>query len=419
MDHFLKRALVLAPILCAAVIAAEGAARQSAAVAAANPPPVDEMRFPVAHAHFGGVCRGYLSVGPSSVRYAVVQPDKDKNHSFQILRSEITALHPWILGGQAQNIAEIRTSHATYHFWLLRNDAEVNAGGLFNGNAAAPAATLIAAIRDPASAQSQAAGQSSTGTSSTLAAPTQVTPAASGTTLSPGSSRTATKQETSRPPGALEGIYVALGADNFNAKFRRLNFNPDGWVVKDIPQEGMIGFDFTAYRNDRNTNRNWVGRYRVEANEISIDWQDFRGPAYPPSHEVVRRDEISAHPAWDAGWDTFIPMCRCTGKTFSGKYNWGAAAAGQYLQFFPDGTFIDHSVTDQLIVPSRFYEHPRVQRGTYSIESQTMVFSFADGHRGMRTFMAPKAQENDPMFDWIGLGWQQLYEENYEKRFRH
>jgi hypothetical protein len=48
-----------------------------------------------------------------------------------------------------------------------------------------------------------------------------------------------------------------------------------------------------------------------------------------------------------------------------------------------------------------------------------MIFTFADGHRGTRTFIAPKAQENDPMFDWIGLGWQQLYEQNYEMRLRH
>jgi hypothetical protein len=32
---------------------------------------------------------------------------------------------------------------------------------------------------------------------------------------------------------------------------------------------------------------------------------------------------------------------------------------------------------------------------------------------------APKAEENDPMLDWIGLGWQQLYEQNYEMRLRH
>jgi hypothetical protein len=44
----------------------------------------------------------------------------------------------------------------------------------------------------------------------------------------------------------------------------------------------------------------------------------------------------------------------------SGTYRWGAPAADQYIQFLPNGTFIDHRVTDQLIVPNRFYDHPRI-----------------------------------------------------------
>jgi len=393
------RLAVLAPLLCFASLAAQSAQQQNAPAVVANAAPAGEARFPVAHAHFGGVCRGYLYVSPERLRYDVVQPEKDKNHSFQILRSDVVAVQPWILAGRAQNITEIRTARSIYHFWLLPKDADVNSTGLFNGGAAAPAATLIAAIQNPGGAQSQASAQPVSSTSATA---------------SQGDS-----PSSSLPAGALQGVYAALGINGSSARFRRLNFNGDGWVVKDIPQEGMIGFDFTAYRNDRKTNRNWVGRYQVDGDKINIDWQDFRGPAYPPNREVVKHDEVSAHPAWEAGWDTFIPMCRCTGKRFSGKYNWGAAAAGQYLQFFPDGTFIDHSVTDQLIVPSRFYEHPRVQHGTYSIESQTLIFMFDDGRRGMRTFMAPKAQENDPKFDWIGLGWQTLYEEDYEMQLRH
>jgi hypothetical protein len=46
------------------------------------------------------------------------------------------------------------------------------------------------------------------------------------------------------------------------------------------------------------------------------------------------------------------------------------------------------------------------------------IFSFVDGHRGSRTFVAPKAHENDLMIDWIGLGWQQLYEENYRAKLQ-
>jgi hypothetical protein len=220
-------------------------------------------------------------------------------------------------------------------------------------------------------------------------------------------------QETPQPlpAGMLEGVYVCTGGADGKPTNKQFIFYPDGLMVYGLPQEGMIGFDFAHYRPDSNPTKNWVGRYKMNGDEIDIVWQNqFGDPARPVR---IKRNETVAHPAWDPGWDTFIPMCRCTGKRFGGKYIWGPPATDQYLQFFPDGTFIDHRVTDQLIVPSPFYEHPRIQRGTYSIQSQTMILSFADGHRGMRTFVAPKAQQDDPMFEWIGLGWQQLYEENY------
>ena len=207
------------------------------------------------------------------------------------------------------------------------------------------------------------------------------------------------------PPGALEGIYAgfAIGGGG-HAGISRLLFNPDGWVVKDVPQEGMIDYDFTAYRNAPTTNRSWVGRYRLDGNTINIVWQD-----YVDHRQVISRNEASFEP----GMDVYVPMCRCTGKKFSGKYNVGLATAGQYIQFFPDGTFIDHQVLDQMLVPSAFYDHPRIQRGTYSIQSQTIIFTFADGRRGMRTFYAPKAQEQGPSFDYIGLGWHIMYEEHH------
>src|SRR5579864_1545352 len=206
-------------------------------------------------------------------------------------------------------------------------------------------------------------------------------------------------------PGALEGIYVGFGLGaGGHMGLNRLNFNPDGWVVKDVPQEGMIGFDFTAYRNNPDTNRSWVGRYRVQGNKISILWQD-----YADDRQVITLNEGSFSP----GIDTYVPMCRCTGKKFSGKYNYGLAGSGQYIQFFPDGTFIDRQVLDQMLVPNPYFSNPRTQRGTYSIQSQTVIFTFADGRRGMRTFYAPKAQEKGRTFDWIGLGWHVLYEEHH------
>ncbi len=60
------------------------------------------------------------------------------------------------------------------------------------------------------------------------------------------------------------------------------------------------------------------------------------------------------------------------------------------------------------------FGRPRTQRGTYTIQSQTIIFTFADGRRGMRTFYAPKAQQQAKLFDFIGLGWQVLYEDHYQ-----
>jgi hypothetical protein len=47
-------------------------------------------------------------------------------------------------------------------------------------------------------------------------------------------------------------------------------------------------------------------------------------------------------------------------------------------------------------------------------QNHTVIFNFADGHRGMRTFIAPKAQEKGPLFDWIQLGIHSLYEDHYK-----
>lgn len=207
------------------------------------------------------------------------------------------------------------------------------------------------------------------------------------------------------PPGALEGFYVGMSL-GYGGRVSRdpLYFDPSGWVVKIDLTNSMIGFDMTRYRNAKDTNRSWVGRYRVDGNQINIVWQD-----YAENRQVIKRNEASFTP----GLDVYVPACRCTGTKFSGKYNYGLASSGQYLQFFADGTFIDYRVTDQMLIPNPYYDHPRIQRGTYSIQDQTMIFNFSDGHRGMRTFLAPRAQKQDRRFDWISLGGDSLYEEHH------
>jgi hypothetical protein len=228
--------------------------------------------------------------------------------------------------------------------------------------------------------------------------------ALAGSRVPPADALSAQEQPHKVPPGMLEGVYVGYNISAGRAGLRRLHFNSDGWVVKDVPEEGMIGFDFTAYRKARSTNRSWVGRYRVDGDKINIVWQD-----YTDDREQLTLEQDSAKP----GIDTYVPMCLCTGKKFSGKYNYGLKGAGQYLQFSADGTFVDHKVLDQMLAPSTFYDHPRIRHGTYSIRSQTIIFKFGDGQRGTRTFIAPKAQAKGPRFDFIGLGWQTLYEEHH------
>jgi hypothetical protein len=226
-----------------------------------------------------------------------------------------------------------------------------------------------------------------------------------GAKVSPPLASNVTDKPLSLAPGQLAGIYAGfeLSATG-GVGMKRLLFNPDGWVVKDVPKESMIGFDFTAYRNDHNTNRSWVGRYKVNGNKVDISWQDYAG-----NNTEITRNETTANP----GWDVYVPMCRCTGHHFSGKYIWGN---DQYLQFFTNGTFIDHQTLDQLLVNHSFYEHPRIQQGTYAIQQQTMIFTFSDGSRGMRTFYAPKAQETGSVFNFIGLGWHVLYEEHHANK---
>lgn len=210
------------------------------------------------------------------------------------------------------------------------------------------------------------------------------------------------------PPGMLEGFYVGgavSGRYGTGIGRNHLYFTTDGWVLKIDLNNSMVGFDATAYRNKPDTNRSWIGRYRVDGNDIHILWQD-----YTEHRDVIHRNEAAANPAINV----YIPECRCTGRHFAGKYLWGLATSGQYIQFFADGTFIDHGVTDQMIVPNPFFDRPRNQRGTYNIQNQSIIFSYTDGHRAMKTFLAPKAQEKAGTFDWIGLGINTLYEEHYQ-----
>ena len=375
---------------------------------AAQSQSLGELRFPVALQLSGSWCYGYLSVSEDRVRFDVVQPQADGKYSFAVSRAEV-AIRQWVLLGLPQDAIELQVNGATYHMRWLANAGEVSSGAArrWTPPLSQPPYALISAMQNPAAALAQRgrpAENSALGDTAGPAAGTNSAgPIPAGNLAG---SAIAADERPDAPPGMLAGVYVATAGEDGRPSNRQFLFYPDGMVMNGVPQEGMLAFDFNHYRPQDNPTRNWVGRYKVAGDEIKILWMNqFADPANP---DRIKRNETSAHPPLELGWRVFIPMCRCTGKRLSGTYRWGSPAADQYLQFFPDGTFIDHRVTDQLIVPSRFYEHPRIQRGTYLIERQTIIFTFADGHRGERTFLAPKVQENSPTFDWIDLGWQML-----------
>jgi hypothetical protein len=384
------------------------------------------QRFPVVHLHVGTWCMGYLYVSADGgVRYEVVRPEKDKRHSFQLQRSEMKALQLWNLMGQIQNIVEIKAAHANYHFYLLQSEADLDPAQRWSIDKAAPATTLLSAISNPGSAAAQASGAASPtapadaasappaypaaadagGAAQALAPPAQTPPDASQPSAAPPPAVAPADSPDPLPSGALEGLYVGFSIHNARMENRFLLFTRDGWVFRDFPDEGLAGFNATAFRNDPSRNKSWTGRYRLDGNDIHILWQDSAD-----DREILHLNEKGA----SEGLNTFIPVCRCTGTRFSGVYIWGLPAQGQYLQFFPDGTFLDHGTTDQLFEPSPYYDRPRILRGTYAIQDQALIFNFADGRRMKRIFMAPRAQKHKGRFDWINLGIHRLFERNYQ-----
>ncbi len=380
-----------------------------------QPSTAKEIRFPVAYLHGGSWCYGFLYGSDDRVRFEVVQPESAKNFSFEAPRAEVM-IRQWVLLGTPQDAIELKTRGATYHMVWLANANEILTGGArrWAPPASLPPHAMIAAMQNPAAALARNGVQPGNRASNPgpATSPSPGSGMNSGLASTPGASMTSADDGPQDiPPGMLAGVYVSTVDSNLRPANSQYIFYPDGFVMNGIPPEGMLAFDFNHYHQENNPERNWVGRYKVEGDIIQILWiNQFTDPAKP---DIILRNETSAHPPVSPGPRIFIPMCRCTGKQLSGVYHWNAGTADQYIQFFPNGTFIDHGVTDQLIVPSRFYDHPRIQNGTYQIARQTIIFAFADGHRATRTFLAPKVQEGGPTFDWISLGRHMFFEERY------
>jgi hypothetical protein len=125
------------------------------------------------------------------------------------------------------------------------------------------------------------------------------------------------------PAGRLQGVYVCTGGADGRPTNKQYIFYPDGLMVYGLPQEGMIGFDFDHYRSESNRAKNWVGRYQVDGDKVKIVWQNqFGDPARPA---LIKINEATAHPAWDAGWDIFweIPVgSPCGRPVFAVLFRW-------------------------------------------------------------------------------------------------
>jgi hypothetical protein len=86
------------------------------------------------------------------VRYEVVQPQSNRNHSFEAPRTEVT-VHQWTIVGQPQETIELKANGATYRMRWLGNEAEVATATAkrMSPPVSQPPASLISAIQNPAS----------------------------------------------------------------------------------------------------------------------------------------------------------------------------------------------------------------------------------------------------------------------------
>jgi hypothetical protein len=174
--------------------------------------PSQAIRFPVAHQHLSSWCFGYLYIDQDSVWYEVLKPANDKKHEFRIKRSELQAVGRWnyfnsqTMAWEQKNAVELKFGKSTYHFWWLPED-QVTIGRPYQPDPpdAAPADTLIAAIRNPASVDAGSAAPE------TQPAPAAATPDISGSTpAARGSSAGLGATSPSAQPTDLDARSAAL-----------------------------------------------------------------------------------------------------------------------------------------------------------------------------------------------------------------
>ena len=345
------------------------------------------LRFPVLHMHTTSVCYGYLYVAIDSIRYEAVRPQSDQGHSFDVGRDQLQSVGRWVLFGRPQDVAELRVGGATYRFKLLTDTTQVRTRAQGGPSTTAPN-LLLAALRNPARIIAEAESIARSRLDTTRAA----APA--------GEPRVAVGRNTPpvAPAGMLDGVYNALTIGTGAHVIRRfLIFYPDGRVMNGMPEQGLEGFNVGAFFA-KSGNEVDKGRYHVEGQQILIGWQ------YWPDHQ----DTVSYQTVGDLGSpDVYIPLCRCDGERFSGLYMWDTRSG---IEFFPNGSFVDHGVIDQLDTELGHFTNPRVRRGSYRVQNFTLYLDFQDGQHLQTSFGAPAFQAGNHAYNWISIyGYQILH----------
>lgn len=79
------------------------------------------FRFAVSHWHLVGGCYGYLTITRQEIRYDVVKPTKDKEHSFRSDRQTLTRTRQWFYGTFQRPAVEIQFQGGKkLHFFHVR-----------------------------------------------------------------------------------------------------------------------------------------------------------------------------------------------------------------------------------------------------------------------------------------------------------
>jgi hypothetical protein len=378
-----------------------------------SPAAAARLRFTVAHAHTGSWCVGYLYISTDRIRYEVVQREADKQHSFDLARSDILAESQWVLLGQPQNAVEIKTAHGNYHFWLLPINADLQGTpiGRWGMASAIPGGPLLAALQRPeeeiakmAASNKFDANRPAGGRGSPSYGPAT------------GSANAGSSSATSAELGAqtsLSGAKVYLtqyyhvsethiGGNFSGTRKSYLVFFPSGWVSNQFPARGLDGFDLTAFMRNP-TNGPFVGKYTMTDNSAEILWQDSG-----QTHASVKFDNTAA----DAPFfqDVYIPLCRCDGVKFSGTYDTGHHDP---IQFSADGTFTDGGGINTVVNTDGEHRWPG-GHGAYSVRNYTLVLNYANGGQIRESFGAAAVQENSHLFTWIAIGGTRFLEMNHK-----